>query len=50
MALDPLCQLCARESGSEDGEEVTKHQSIQFCRPVTYMHSVFISVEIDKLI
>lgn len=50
VALDPLCQLCARKSGGEDGEEVTKHQSIQFCRPVKYMHSVFISLEIDQLI
>lgn len=47
VALDPLCQLCARESGGEDGEEVAEHQSIQFCRPVTYMHLVLISVEIN---
>lgn len=50
VALDPLCQLCAGESGGENGEEVTEHQSIQFCRPGTYMHSVFISVDIDQIL
>lgn len=49
MALDPLCQLCAREPGGEDGEEVTKHQSIQFCRPVTDKQSGFISVDTEIL-
>lgn len=41
MALDSLCQLCARESGGQNGEEVAKHQSVQFCRPVTQALSVY---------
>lgn len=45
VALDSLCQLCARESGGQNGEEVAKYQSVQFCRPVTHMHSAFIAVE-----
>lgn len=33
VALDPLSKLAARQSGGEDGEEVTEHQRVQFCRP-----------------
>ncbi len=36
VALDSLCQLLAGQSGGQDGEEVTKHQGIQFCRPTTH--------------
>lgn len=48
VTLDPLCQLCARESGGENGEEVSEHQSVQFCRPGTHVHSVLITVEINQ--
>lgn len=40
VALDSLCHLRARESGGQNGEEVAKHQSVQFCRPVTHIHSM----------
>lgn len=33
VALDPLGKLAARQPGGEDGEEVTEHQCVQFCRP-----------------
>lgn len=46
VGLDPLCQLCTRESGGEDGEEVTEHQSVQFRRAVTHRHSVFRTVRL----
>lgn len=36
VALDPLCQLGAGQSGGQDGEEVTEHQRIQFCRSKTH--------------
>lgn len=35
VALDPLCQLVAGQSGGQYGEEVTKHQRVQLCRPTT---------------
>lgn len=50
VALDSPCQLCARESGGQNGEEVAKYQSVQFCRPVTQMHSAFIAVEFNQFI
>ncbi len=48
-ALDPLCQLRAGQSGGQYGEEVTKHQRIQFCRPTTHTgtHTQFITAEIN---
>lgn len=38
VAFDPLCQFCGGQSGGDDGEEVTKHQCIQFRRPITHKH------------
>lgn len=33
VALDPLCQLAARQPGGEHGEEVAEHQRVQLRRP-----------------
>lgn len=33
VAFDPFGQLAARQPGGEDGEEVSKHQRVQLCRP-----------------
>lgn len=36
VALYPLCQLSAGQSGGQYSEQVTKHQRIQLCRPRTH--------------
>ena len=41
VALVPLRQLSAGQSGGQDGAEVTEHQHIPFCRPQTHRHTVY---------
>lgn len=35
VALHPLCQLSAGQSGGENGEKMTEHQSVQLGSPAT---------------